>query len=54
MRRAQHHLELVRPERFFDVVRDGDVALLPALSVVSLALLFEKHGSEKSRDLTAI
>jgi hypothetical protein len=34
----RHHLELARPERFFDVVRDVMccVALLPALSGVSL------------------
>jgi ADP-ribose pyrophosphatase len=44
-------LELVRPERFFDLVRAGDVALLPAVSAVCLALLFDKYGGDKSRDL---
>jgi len=29
----------------------GDVALLPAVSAVCLALLFDKYGSDKSRDL---
>jgi ADP-ribose pyrophosphatase len=43
-------LELIRAERFFDLIRNGELALLPTISAVCLALLSESMTGTAPRD----